>query len=202
MATSRHQHQPESAYTSPATRGRWLRVHFLGVQPPNPFPGAQPVKPELPITPQTRTLPLNPCVTCHQNFFPLGYALENFDPIGRWRDKDAGQPIDASTTLPGGIAVSGPAGLREALLSRPELFVSTFVEKLMVYALGRRLEAEDMPTVRRIVRDAAREDYRFGAIVLGIVRSDQFQQKARFTSSGTQTVADARESRASTGVSN
>jgi hypothetical protein len=127
---------------------------------------------------------------------PLGFALENFDAIGRWRDSDAGQSIDASSTLPGGIAVSGPSGLREAILSRPELFVSTFTEKLMVYALGRRLEAEDMPTVRRIVREAASDDYRFGAIVLGIVRSAQFQQKARFVPGATQTVA------ATTGESN
>src|SRR5262249_39314990 len=98
---------------------------------------------------------------------------------------------------PGGIPVSGPAGLREALLGRPEIFVSTFTEKLMVYALGRRLEAEDMPTVRRIVRDAARDDYRFAAIVLGIVRSPQFQQKARLNAGATETVADTRAAAAS-----
>ena len=84
MLTSRHQHGVDAAYTSPATRGKWVRMHFLGVPPPNPFPNAQPVKPELPITPQTRALPSDPCVTCHRNFFPLGYALENFDPLGRW----------------------------------------------------------------------------------------------------------------------
>jgi hypothetical protein len=102
--------------------------------------------------------------------------------------------VDATTTLPGGIAIDGPSGLREALLRRPEIFVSTFTEKLMVYALGRRLEAEDMPTVRRIVREAARDDYRFTSIVLGIVRSPQFQEKARFNASATQTVADTRAS--------
>ena len=97
-----------------------------------------------------------------------------------------GKPIDANATLPGGIAISGPSGLREALLRRPELFVSTFTEKLMVYALGRRLEAEDMPTVRRIVREAASDDYRFSALVLGIVRSTQFQQRARFSRGAAQ----------------
>jgi hypothetical protein len=142
------------------------------------------------------------CAACHSIIDPPGLALENFDPIGRWRDKDSGQPIDADTTLPGGIAVSGPGGLREALLNRPELFVSTLTEKLMVYALGRRLEAEDMPAVRRIVREAARDNYRFSAIVLGIVKSPEFQQKARLPTSGAQTVADARASAASTGESN
>ena len=131
------------------------------------------------------------CAGCHAIIDPTGLALENFDAIGRWRDTDAGQPIDAKATLPGGIAISGPAGLREALLRRPELFVSTFAEKLMVYALGRRLEADDMPTVRRIVREAASDDYKFSALVLGIVGSSQFQQKARFNVSVTQTVADA-----------
>jgi len=89
--------------------------------------------------------------------------------------------------------------LREALLNRPELFISTFTEKLMVYALGRRLEAEDMPTVRHIVREAAGDDYRFGALVLGIVRSAQFQQKAHLPTNGAQTVADNRVSAAPTG---
>jgi hypothetical protein len=118
------------------------------------------------------------CASCHEIIDPPGLALENFDPIGRWRDSDSGQPIDAATTLPGGIEVSGPQGMREALLSRPELFVATFIEKLRVYALGRRLEPEDMPTVRRIVRDVANDDYRFSAIVLAIVGSSQFQKKA------------------------
>jgi hypothetical protein len=85
MVTLRHQHGVDAAYTTPATRAKWVRIHFLGVPPPNPFPGAQPVKPELPITGQVRALPADPCVTCHRNFFPLGYALENFDPLGRWR---------------------------------------------------------------------------------------------------------------------
>jgi hypothetical protein len=141
------------------------------------------------------------CAGCHAIIDPPGLALENFDPIGRWRATDSGQAIDATTTLPGGIAVSGPSGLREALLSRPDLFVSTLTQKLMVYALGRRLEAEDMPTVRRIVREAARDDYRFDDIVLGIVRSTQFQEKARFAPSAAQTVADTRASASSTGES-
>jgi uncharacterized protein DUF1592/uncharacterized protein DUF1588/uncharacterized protein DUF1585/uncharacterized protein DUF1587/uncharacterized protein DUF1595/cytochrome c len=187
--------------TSPVFRGKWIMTVLFNSPPPPPPPNVptldQSTGSDSPHSvrerlEQHRKDPV--CAGCHAIIDPPGLALENFDPIGRWRETDSGQPIDATTTLPGAIAVSGPTGLREALLSRPELFVSTLTEKLMVYALGRRLEAEDMPTVRRIVREAARDDYRFSAIVLGIVRSPQFQQKARFTSGATQTVADSRAS--------
>jgi mono/diheme cytochrome c family protein len=194
--------------TSPVFRGKWIMTNLFNSPPPPPpanvpaleasIAGSAPhsVRERLE---QHRKDPV--CAGCHAIIDPPGLALENFDAIGRWRDRDSGQAIDANSTLPGGIAVSGPSGLREALLSRPELFVSTFTQKLMVYALGRRLEAEDMPTVRRIVREAASDDYRFGALVLGIVRSLEFQQKARFTTSATQTVADTRASSTSTGES-
>ena len=194
--------------TSPVFRGKWIMTNFFNSPPPPPPPNVPPLDQSTASnTPhsvrerleQHRKDPV--CAACHAVIDPPGLALENFDPIGRWRETDSGQAIDATTTLPGGIPVSGPVGLREALLSRPELFVSTLTEKLMVYALGRRLEAEDMPTVRGIVREAARDDYRFSAIVLGIVRSPQFQQKARFTASGAQTVADNRASSGSTGES-
>ena len=190
--------------TSPVFRGKWIMTNFFNAPPPPPPANVPALEASIAdSTPhsvrerleQHRKDPV--CAGCHAIIDPPGLALENFDGIGRWRDADAGQTIDASSTLPGGIAVSGPGGLRDAILSRPELFVSTFTEKLMVYALGRRLEAEDMPAVRRIVREAAGDDYRFGALVLGIVRSPQFQMKARFAPSGTQTVAAA-----STGESN
>jgi mono/diheme cytochrome c family protein len=195
--------------TSPVFRGKWIMTVLYNSPPPPPPPNVPTLDQSTGSgTPhsvrermeQHRKDPV--CAACHSVIDPPGLALENFDPIGRWRETDAGQPIDAATTLPGGIAVSGPSGLREALLSRPELFVSTFTEKLMVYALGRRLEAEDMPTVRRIVREAARSDYRFGAIALAIVRSAQFQQKAHLPTSPTQTIADARASSASIERSN
>jgi hypothetical protein len=182
-------------------RGKWIMTNFFNSPPPPPPPNVPALEASIGGTAphsvrerleQHRKDPV--CAGCHAIIDPPGLALENFDAIGRWRDTDAGQAVDATTTLPGGIAIDGPSGLREALLRRPEIFVSTFTEKLMVYALGRRLEAEDMPTVRRIVRDAARDDYRFTAIVLGIVRSPQFQQKARFTAGATQTVADTRAS--------
>jgi hypothetical protein len=123
-------------YTSPATRGKWIRAHFLGVPPPNPFPNAQPVKPELPITPQTRVLPANPCVTCHRNFFPLGYALENFDPIGRWRTHDQMGPVDASGEYVDGASTNGVVELRQVLLERPGAFRTAITERLVVFSSG------------------------------------------------------------------
>ncbi len=133
MVTSRHQHGVDAAYTTPATRAKWLRVHFLGVPPPGPFPGAQPVKPELPITPQTRVLPAEPCVTCHRNFFPLGYALENFDPLGRWRTDDQAGPVDASGAFVDGTPFNGVVELRRVLLQRPEAFRTTITERLLAW---------------------------------------------------------------------
>jgi mono/diheme cytochrome c family protein len=189
--------------TSPVFRGKWILTNFFNSPPPPPPPNVPALEASIADSAphsvrerleQHRKDPV--CAGCHAIIDPTGLALENFDPIGRWRDTDGGQKIDASTTLPGGVAIDGPAGLRQALLDRPEIFVSTFTEKLMVYALGRRLEAEDMPTVRRIVRNAARNDYRFSAILLGIVESPQFQQKARFNAGATETVADARASAA------
>jgi len=194
--------------TSPVFRGKWIMTVLFNSPPPPPPPnvptldqstGSNTPRSVRERLEQHRKDPV--CAGCHAIIDPPGLALENFDPIGRWRERDSGQPIDATTTLPGGIAVSGPSGLRDAILSRPELFVSTLTEKLMVYALGRRLEADDIPAVRRIVREAARTDYRFDDIVLGIVRSIQFQQKARFSTSEAPTVADARASAASTGES-
>jgi hypothetical protein len=133
MLTSNHQHGG-NAYTSPAARAKWVRMHFLGVAPPNPFPGAQPVKPELPITPQTRLLPNSPCVTCHRNFFPLGYALENFDPLGRWRTQDQVGPVDASGAFVDGASTNGVVELRQVLLQRPDAFRTTITERLLAYS--------------------------------------------------------------------
>jgi hypothetical protein len=119
------------------------------------------------------------CNACHAVMDPLGFSLENFDAIGAWRsvDRYAGTPIDASGTLADGLAVNGPADLRQALLRRPEQFVQTLTEKLMTYALGRSLEYYDMPAVRAIVRDAARDEYRFSSIVSGVIRSAPFQMR-------------------------
>jgi hypothetical protein len=108
---------------------------------------------------------------------PLGFALENFDAIGQWRTRDAGATIDASAQLPDGAGFEGPNGLRAVLLDRPEHFVETVAEKLLAYSLGRGLEFYDRPVVRRIARDAAASEYRWSAIIGGIVRSTPFQMR-------------------------
>jgi hypothetical protein len=109
----------------------------------------------------------------------LGFALENFDGLGRWRETTGGlgAAIDSSGTLPDGTEFNGPAGLREILLSKQDLFVETFTERLLTYALGRGVEHYDLPTVRKITREAADDDYRWSSIILGIVRSVPFQMR-------------------------
>lgn len=173
MVTSRHQHGLDAAYTTPAARSIWVRMHFLGAPAPRPFPGAQPVKPELPITPQTRTLPVQPCVTCHQNFFPLGYALENFDPIGRWRTVDQAGPVDASGTFVDGSSTNGVVELRKVLLQRPDAFRTTITEGLLAYSSGgsassSRGTPESLMRARQILRNM--RNTRWSALIAAIVR--------------------------------
>ncbi len=169
--------------TSPVLRGAWVLEKIIGTHPPQPPPGVEGlvenVDGELATTVRERLEAhrTNPsCSGCHSVLDPLGYALENFDAVGRWREKDreAGTVIDSSGVLADGTPVDGPVALRQALTERPEQFVQTLTERLMTYALGRSLDYRDMPTVRAIVRQAAAENYRFSAIVWGIVTSDQF----------------------------
>ncbi|MGH9646316.1 MAG: DUF1592 domain-containing protein, partial [Bryobacteraceae bacterium] len=178
MVTSRHQHGVDAAYTTPATRGRWVRIHFLGTPTPGAFPNAKPVKPELPITPQTRALPVNPCVTCHNNFFPLGYALENFDPVGRWRTRDQAGPVDASGALVDGTPFSGVVELRQALLQRPDAFRMTITEELLAYssfgstggsAAPYKATPETLIRARQILRGT--EKPRWSTLIAAIVRT-------------------------------
>src|SRR5262249_16907369 len=118
------------------------------------------------------------CASCHARMDPLGFSLENFDAVGRWRSTgEGGAPIDASGTLPDGMRVDGPDGLRMLLLQRQEQFVQTLTEKLLTYALGRSVEFFDMPTVRTITREAAGSDYRWSSIILGIIKSPSFQMR-------------------------
>ncbi len=157
MVTSRHQHGVDAAYTTPATRAKWIRLRFFGAPLPTGFPGAQPVKPELPITPQTRTLPVEPCVNCHRDFFPLGYALENFDPLGRWRTHDQIGPIDASGAFVDGTPMNGVVEMRQVLLQYPEAFRTTITEGLLVYATTGSVgpsapSPETLVRARRILR--------------------------------------------------
>ena len=161
-------------YSSPATRGKWIRTHFLGVAPPNPFPNAQPVEPELPITPQTRTLPADPCVTCHRNFFPLGYALENFDPVGRWRTHDQLGPVDASGAFVDGTSTNGVVELRRVLLQRPEAFRTTITEKLLAYSSTGSVgnsggTPQTLIRARQILRNT--QQPRWSAIIAAIVQA-------------------------------
>ena len=117
------------------------------------------------------------CASCHNRIDPIGFGLENFDPIGRWRTEDAGKPVDAKGELPDGTTFDGVAGLRATLLRQPEVFVKAVTEKLMIYALGRGLEAYDAPAVRAIVRDAGKDNYRFSTFILGIVNSVPFRMR-------------------------
>jgi hypothetical protein len=175
MVTSRHQHGKDAGYTSPATRALWVRMHFSGAPAPRPFPGAQPVNPALPITPQTRTLPAAPCVNCHRNFFPLGYALENFDPIGRWRTHDQAGPVDASGTFVDGTPTNGVVELRNVLLQRPEAFRTTITEQLLVYASGKPVSASrtappgTLVRARQILRGV--KPARWSSIIAAVVRA-------------------------------
>ncbi|MCY4660913.1 MAG: DUF1592 domain-containing protein [Acidobacteria bacterium] len=169
--------------TSPVVRGKWLLETILGAPPPEPPPnvpglpdrgeGGEPAS----VRERLERHRANPaCAGCHAPMDPLGFALENFDAIGSWRaTSEAGRPIDASATMPSGEAFEGPAGLRRVLLGRDEDFAAAVTEKLLAYALGRGLEHTDRPAVRRILRDAAADDYRWSSIVLGIAKSTPFQ---------------------------
>ena len=167
--------------TSPVLRGKWILENVLGTPPPPPPPNVPSLEDSAGTDALTGRKLLEAhrrspaCASCHRVMDPLGFALENFDAIGEWRTKDAGAGIDASGQLADGTAVDGPITLRNALMKHPEQFVRTMTEKMLTYALGRGLEPHDLPTVRQIAREAARNNYRFSAIALGIARSPQFR---------------------------
>jgi hypothetical protein len=170
--------------TSPVVRGKWILDNLLGTPPP-PAPAIVPPFPEeVPGAPSTVRARMeqhraNPaCAGCHKVMDPLGLALENFDAVGAWRTRESGIPIDASGELTDGTKIDGVAALRDALIKRPDVLVGTMTEKLMTYGLGRTLEHQDMPAVRAIVRSAARDNYRFSAVVRGIVSSVPFQMRS------------------------
>jgi cytochrome c551/c552 len=170
--------------TSPVLRGKWVLENILGTPPPAPppnVPALEDNKAGEEAKSQRERLEVHrrspACASCHRVMDPLGFALENFDGIGEWRVKEEGGRIDPSGQLADGSAVDGPVALRAALTRKPEMFVRNITEKLMTYGLGRGMEHTDMPTVRAIVRAAARNDYRFSSLVLGIVKSPAFQMK-------------------------
>ena len=119
------------------------------------------------------------CAGCHRTMDNLGFAMENFNAVGAWRTREASAPVDATGTVPDGTAVDGIVALRNSLLRRPEVFVGTLTEKLLIYSLGRGLQHYDMPVVRAVVHGAAANDYRFSSIVLGIVQSAPFQMRMK-----------------------
>jgi hypothetical protein len=173
--------------TSPVMRGKWILENLLGAPPPEPPPGVETNLGEGEPVAKTTTLRQRlemhranaVCASCHKIMDPVGFALENFDLIGAWRETDGPAPIDSAGQLADGTALSGPADLRQALLSRSEMFVTTAAEKMLIYALGRPVHHYDMPMIRSIVRGAARDDYRFSALVMGIVESDAFSKRIR-----------------------
>ncbi len=171
--------------TSPVQRGKWIMEVLLGSPPPAPPPNVPPLEDVKSATEAGRTLSTrermeehrkNPaCTSCHRVIDPLGLALENFDVVGAWRIKDNGVPVDANGVLYDGTKLGGPADLRQALLNRSESVVRNFTDNLMSYALGRRVEYYDQPTIRAIARQAAQNGNRFSSFILGIVNSPAFQ---------------------------
>jgi mono/diheme cytochrome c family protein len=169
--------------TSPVIRGKWILENLVGSQAPLPPPDVPPLE-EKPtaaarsVRERIEQHRANPaCAGCHKIMDPIGLALENFDAIGRWRTTDEGVTIDASAQLVDGTAIDGPASLRKALLNRPEAFVTAMTEKLLMYGVGREIKFYDMPAVRAVRRDAAKNRYRLSDLVLGIVKSAPFQMR-------------------------
>ena len=172
----------QSNRTSPVTRGKWILENLLGAPPPAPpdeVPGLEETRLEGTLRERMIQHRRNPvCASCHQAMDPLGFSLENFSPLGEWRTVDAGFPVDAGGAMPDGITTfEGVSGLRQALLDKSDVFISTLTEKLLIYALGRGVEYYDKPTVRDIRRQAARRDYRFSALIEGIVTSAPFRMR-------------------------
>jgi hypothetical protein len=170
--------------TSVVQRGKWILETLLGAPPPPPPPDV----PELKAAPNGKLLSMREqmqahrsnaiCAACHARMDPIGFALENYDGVGRWRSTDAGTPIDPGGTLPDGTVFNGPSGLRDLLLTKyRDDYLRTATEKLLTYALGRGVEYYDYPIVRSIVREAARDDYRVSSWILAVVKSTPFQMR-------------------------
>jgi mono/diheme cytochrome c family protein len=173
--------------TSPVSRGKWILENILGTPAPVPPPGVETNLEKDPAEVKVTTLRqrleahrANPvCASCHKIMDPIGFALENFDLVGTWRERDGRSPVDTSGRLVDGTPLHGPADLREALLTRSDAFVTTATERLLTYAMGRPVEYYDMPTVRAIVHRAAKNDYRFSSLVLGVIESPPFQMNMK-----------------------
>jgi hypothetical protein len=173
--------------TSPVTRGEWVLENLLGAKAPSPPPGVETNLDGQADASKAKTIRermelhrSNPtCAACHSIMDPVGFSLENFDPIGKWRELDGKTKVDASAEMVDGTKLDGPASLRRALLNRSNMFVSVATEKLMTYATGRAVTPYDMPAVRKIIRDSAGTNYRLSSLVLGVVRSEPFQMRTK-----------------------
>jgi hypothetical protein len=177
--------------TSPVLRGKWILENLLGAPPPAPPANVPPLNENpqregkvLTMRERMEEHRANPvCANCHKLMDPIGLSMENFDAIGAWRTRDGnsvsslGTAIDTSGELLDGTKVDGVAGLRNALMRQPDIFVNTLTEKLLIYALGRGLGYYDMPAVRSILRESAKQDFRFSSLILEIVRSTPFQKR-------------------------
>jgi mono/diheme cytochrome c family protein len=174
--------------TSPVQRGQWVLENLLGSPAPNPPPGVETnLEQDAETGAAAKTLRERlslhraqpACASCHSIMDPIGFSLENFDLVGKWRELDEGSPIDATGAMVDGTRLDGPASLRRALLSRPDAFVTVAAEKLLTYAVGRVVGASDMPAVRAIVGNAVRNEYRFSSLVVGVVHSEPFQMRVK-----------------------
>lgn len=179
-----------AARTSPVARGKWYLQTFLGVSPPDPPPNVPAIKERVADTTGNNKVPTmretmalhttNPtCATCHKIFEPMGLALENFDAVGMWRTMDGDNPVDPNGVMVDGTKLEGVASLRNVLVSRSDQFARVVAEKMLIYALGRGVEYQDMPQVRAIVRDAAASKYKFSSLVMSIVKSDTFRMNMK-----------------------
>src|SRR5438094_3125775 len=180
--------------TSPVTRGKWIMTNILGMSPPDPPPNVPPLPPRMTDAagnakqPSMRQKMLDhrvrsDCVQCHSMMDPIGFSLENFDAIAAWRTTDEGTPVDPAATVFDGTKINGPTGLRNWLATYSDQFVQVVAEKLLTYALGRGVEYQDMPLVRSLSRDAAKNGNRFSALVLGVVKSKPFQMNMKMETS-------------------
>ncbi len=189
-----------AARTSPVARGKWYLQTFLGVSPPDPPPNVPAIKERAPDTTGNSKIPTmretmalhttNPsCATCHKIFEPMGLALENFDAVGTWRTMDGDSPVDPNGVMVDGTKLEGVASLRNVLVGRSDQFARVVAEKMLIYALGRGVEFQDMPQVRSIVRDAAASKYKFSSLVMSIVKSDPFRSNMKVPAAAVQRAA-------------
>ncbi len=167
--------------TSPVKRGKWFLQTFFGVSPPDPPPGVETKLEQKPgETPKTMRERLvvhstNPsCASCHKMFEPMGLAMENFDAVGQWRTTEVGSPIDSVGVITDGTRIDGIKGLRDLPMRKREMFAEVVIENLLTYAIGRGLDYNDMPLVRSLAHNAAKDDYRFSSLIMGVVQSPAF----------------------------